>query len=147
VSFHYSIRKEILAFRYDSEGPPGRVAKVNRIRYFVRGRSFEEAQRFNKGRATIMSKHIGIIGSGVVGQTLANGFIKHGYEVMIGTNSIVLAVRDGKIPPTINYETPDPDCDLDYVPNKARDAKVTAAYSNSLGFGGHNATILVKKFE
>jgi 3-oxoacyl-[acyl-carrier-protein] synthase II len=61
--------------------------------------------------------------------------------------AIVLAVRDNIVPPTINYETPDPDCDLDYVPNTARKTEVNAAYSNSLGFGGHNATILVKKFK
>jgi len=56
-----------------------------------------------------------------------------------------LAIKDGIIPPTINYENPDPDCDLDYVPNKARKAKVDICMSNSLGFGGHNATICVKK--
>ncbi|MFA5388445.1 MAG: beta-ketoacyl-ACP synthase II [Candidatus Omnitrophota bacterium] len=56
-----------------------------------------------------------------------------------------LSIERGVIPPTINYETPDPDCDLDYVPNKARQAKVTACLSNSLGFGGHNATLCVKK--
>jgi 3-oxoacyl-[acyl-carrier-protein] synthase II len=53
----------------------------------------------------------------------------------------VMAIRDGKIPPTINLETPDPACDLDYVPNKARDRKVRTALNNSLGFGGHNATL------
>ena len=58
-----------------------------------------------------------------------------------------LAIRDGVVPPTINYETPDPDCDLDYVPNTARKISVTAAMSNSLGFGGHNATVVVKKFQ
>jgi 3-oxoacyl-[acyl-carrier-protein] synthase II len=58
----------------------------------------------------------------------------------------VLAIRDQIIPPTINYTTPDPDCTLDYVPNEARRAKVEFAISNSLGFGGHNATIAVKKF-
>ena len=57
-----------------------------------------------------------------------------------------LAIEKSIIPPTINYETPDPDCDLDYVPNKARRVKVTACLSNSLGFGGHNATLCVKKF-
>lgn len=56
-----------------------------------------------------------------------------------------LSIERGIIPPTINYETPDPDCDLDYVPNKARQAKVTTCLSNSLGFGGHNATLIVKK--
>ncbi len=59
----------------------------------------------------------------------------------------VLAIRDQVIPPTINYTTPDPDCDLDYVPNHARKAKVNLAISNSLGFGGHNATVAVKKFQ
>ena len=58
-----------------------------------------------------------------------------------------LAIRDQIIPPTINYTTPDPDCDLDYVPNQARRSKVSFAISNSLGFGGHNATIAVKKFQ
>jgi 3-oxoacyl-[acyl-carrier-protein] synthase II len=52
-----------------------------------------------------------------------------------------LAVKHGVIPPTINYETPDPACDLDYVPNTAREKKIRLALSNSLGFGGHNATL------
>jgi 3-oxoacyl-[acyl-carrier-protein] synthase II len=58
-----------------------------------------------------------------------------------------LAIKDGVIPPTINYRNPDPNCDLDYVPNTAREAKVEVAASNSLGFGGHNATLIVKKFK
>ncbi len=57
-----------------------------------------------------------------------------------------LAIRDGVIPPTINYEFPDPDCDLDYVPNTARKKALDVCLSNSLGFGGHNATLAVKKF-
>lgn len=59
----------------------------------------------------------------------------------------ILALRDGIVPPTINYETPDPACDLDYVPNVARRVRVNCAMSNSLGFGGHNATVVVKKFQ
>jgi 3-oxoacyl-[acyl-carrier-protein] synthase II len=59
----------------------------------------------------------------------------------------VLAVREAKVPPTINYEEPDPDCDLDYVPNEARDAELRAALSNSFGFGGTNASILVARYE
>ena len=64
-----------------------------------------------------------------------------------GIESIVcaLAIRDGKIPPTINYETPDPDCDLDCVPNEMRKAEVDVAICNNLGFGGQNATLLFKK--
>ncbi len=54
-------------------------------------------------------------------------------------------IQKGIIPPTINYEIPDPDCDLDYVPNKARKAQVNIVLSNSLGFGGHNATLCLKK--
>ena len=55
-----------------------------------------------------------------------------------------LTIKHGVIHPTINYETPDPACDLDYVPNTAREAKVRACLNNSLGFGGHNATLCFK---
>ena len=58
----------------------------------------------------------------------------------------VLSMRDGIIPPTINYDTPDPECDLDYVPNVARKGEVNTAISNSFGFGGFNATLLFRKF-
>jgi 3-oxoacyl-[acyl-carrier-protein] synthase II len=57
----------------------------------------------------------------------------------------VKALEEGIIPPTINYEYPDPECDLDYTPNKARKADLNIAISNSFGFGGHNATIVIKK--
>jgi 3-oxoacyl-[acyl-carrier-protein] synthase II len=59
----------------------------------------------------------------------------------------VLTIKDGIIPPTINYETPDPECDLDCVPNVARKAQINIALSNSFGFGGANATLAFKKFE
>jgi 3-oxoacyl-[acyl-carrier-protein] synthase II len=59
----------------------------------------------------------------------------------------VLACRDGKLPPTINYETEDPECDLDYIPNEARDADVKIGCSNSFGFGGHNATIIIRRWD
>jgi 3-oxoacyl-[acyl-carrier-protein] synthase II len=59
----------------------------------------------------------------------------------------VLAIRDGKLPPTINYDAADPECDLDYVPNTPRDADVRVAVSNSFGFGGHNACAVFQKFE
>jgi 3-oxoacyl-[acyl-carrier-protein] synthase II len=58
-----------------------------------------------------------------------------------------LAIRDGKLPPTINQEVEDPRCDLDYIPNESRDADVRVAVSNSFGFGGHNASIVLKRFE
>jgi len=54
----------------------------------------------------------------------------------------VLALRDGKLPPTMNYEHPDPACDLDYVPNEARTAQVEVALSNAMGLGGHNGCVL-----
>ncbi len=58
----------------------------------------------------------------------------------------LLVIRDSCIPPTINYETPDPECNLDYVPNQARSAKVERALSNSFGFGGQNITLVVQKY-
>jgi 3-oxoacyl-[acyl-carrier-protein] synthase II len=54
----------------------------------------------------------------------------------------ILVIRDGIVPPTINYETPDPECDLDYVPNVARAVDVSAAMTNSFGFGGHNVSLI-----
>jgi 3-oxoacyl-[acyl-carrier-protein] synthase II len=62
-----------------------------------------------------------------------------GVELILTT----LALRDGVIPPTINYETPDPNCDLDYTPNQARERKISIAMSNSFGFGGHNGSVIV----
>jgi 3-oxoacyl-[acyl-carrier-protein] synthase II len=59
----------------------------------------------------------------------------------------VLTIKRGIIPPTINYENPDPECDLDYVPNVARERKVKTALSNSFGFGGTNAALLFRQYE
>jgi 3-oxoacyl-[acyl-carrier-protein] synthase II len=59
----------------------------------------------------------------------------------------ILAVNRGVLPPTINYEDPDPECDLDYIPNESREADVRTSVSNSFGFGGHNAAIVVRRFE
>jgi 3-oxoacyl-[acyl-carrier-protein] synthase II len=58
-----------------------------------------------------------------------------------------LAVKHDKVPPTINYQTPDPECDLDYVPNSSREVEVPAALSNSIGLGGHNSTLIFRKHE
>ena len=59
----------------------------------------------------------------------------------------VMALQEGVLPPTINLDHQDPECDLDYVPNKARRADLSVAMSNSFGFGGHNATLLIRKPE
>ena len=59
--------------------------------------------------------------------------------------AVCKAIDESVIPPTINYENPDPDCDLDYVPNEARESEVTVAMSNNSGFGGHNASLIFRK--
>ncbi|HNY28226.1 MAG TPA: beta-ketoacyl-ACP synthase II [Candidatus Sumerlaeota bacterium] len=88
----------------------------------------------------------------------------HAYKTMISSNKSMighllgaaggveavasaLTIYKSVVPPTINYTTPDPECDLDYVPNTAREANIRVVASNSLGFGGHNATIVLRKFE
>ena len=58
----------------------------------------------------------------------------------------LMAIRDGVVPPTINYETPDPNCDLDYIPNHARETECEVALSNSFGFGGQNASLVARRF-
>ncbi len=91
-------------------------------------------------------------------------FGKHSYKLMVSSNKSmightvgaagaieaifsVLTLREGMVPPTINYENPDPECDLDYVPQRARKADVRVVLSNSFGFGGINASLVFKKFE
>jgi 3-oxoacyl-(acyl-carrier-protein) synthase len=58
----------------------------------------------------------------------------------------VQAMREGILPPTMHYQTPDPECDLDYIPNQAREKKITLALSNAFGFGGHNAVLAIRKY-
>lgn len=99
-------------------------------------------------------------------ETLAikNAFGSHAYKLAVNSTKsmtghllgaaggiefvvLCLSIRDAIVHPTINQEVPDPDCDLDYVPNVSRKMKVEVAMSNSLGFGGHNATVVVRKFK
>jgi 3-oxoacyl-[acyl-carrier-protein] synthase II len=58
----------------------------------------------------------------------------------------ILALRDGKLPPTINYDEPDPTCDLDVIPNVPRETQVEIGVSNSFGFGGHNACVVFRRW-
>lgn len=88
-----------------------------------------------------INKHLVVSSTkGVTGHTLGAA---GGLEAVIAAMSI----KHNRIPPTINYETPDPECDLDYVPNKMREMVVTGAMSTNLGFGGHNAALLFRKFQ
>ena len=59
----------------------------------------------------------------------------------------VQAIREGILPPTVHYQTPDPECDLDVIPNKAREKKIDLAISNAFGFGGHNAVLAVRRYQ
>ena len=91
----------------------------------------------------------------VFGESIANlsinstkSMVGHMLGAAAGIEAIVccLSIRDNKIHATLNYENPDPECDLNYTPNKSIDKEVRAAVSNSLGFGGHNSAIVIKKF-
>ncbi|OQX73264.1 MAG: beta-ketoacyl-ACP synthase II, partial [Campylobacteraceae bacterium 4484_4] len=77
------------------------------------------------------------------------GQIGHCLGAAGGMEAVIslMAIRDGIIPPTINYTTPDPDCDLDYVPNEARKADLEIVMSNSFGFGGTNGSVIFKKIK
>jgi 3-oxoacyl-(acyl-carrier-protein) synthase len=59
---------------------------------------------------------------------------------------LVCALNEGILPPTIHYQTPDPECDLDYIPNQSREKKINLAISNAFGFGGHNAVVAIRKY-
>ena len=100
------------------------------------------------------------LGDPVETKAIKQVFAAHAYELAVSSTksmlghmfgaagaiealACALAIHEGVLPPTINYETPDPDCDLDYVPNTAREAKIDVALSNAMGLGGHNACVLL----
>jgi 3-oxoacyl-[acyl-carrier-protein] synthase II len=132
-----------------------------------------EMMRAALRRADVESERVGYINAhgtstplGDLAETKAikDVFGKHAYELAVSSTKsmmghtfgaagaieammCVLAIHEGVIPPTINYRHPDPDCDLDYVPNEARDARVDVALSNAMGLGGHNGCVLIGRVE
>ena len=131
-----------------------------------------EMMRAALDRAGVEPKQVGYInahgtstplGDAAETKAIKDVFGDHAYELAISsTKSVmghcfgaagaiegmmcVLAIHDGRLPPTINYEHPDPVCDLDYVPNEARKADLEYAVNNSFGFGGHNACVVFRRY-
>ncbi len=101
----------------------------------------------DKGETLAIKKALGEEKAYKVAVSSTKSMTGHMLGAAGGVEAIIcaLAIRDSIAPPTINYTTPDPDCDLDYVPNVAREMNIDVALSNSLGFGGHNATLCFKK--
>src|SRR5215467_9360956 len=125
-----------------------------------------EHARVSPGAVDYINAHATSTDIGDVSETRAikHVFGEHAYNVPISSTksmtghllggagavemaACALAIRDGIIPPTINLENPDPECDLDYTPNKAREKKVRVTLNNSFGFGGHNATLVATAFD
>ena len=101
----------------------------------------------DKGETLAIKKALGEEKAYKVAVSSTKSMTGHMLGAAGGVEAVIcaLAIRDSIAPPTINYTTPDPDCDLDYVPNVAREMNIDVALSNSLGFGGHNATLCFKK--
>ena len=97
----------------------------------------------------VIKKALGEENAAKVGVSSTKGATGHCFGAAGAVEAVftVLAVERGVLPPTINYEQQDPECDLDYIPNESRQADITVGVSNSFGFGGHNACIVVRKFE
>lgn len=93
--------------------------------------------------------YLGVFGESVPPISSTKSMIGHllGAAGAVEAIACVLAIRDGVLPPTINYENADPECSLDYVPNQARRAPVEVAMSNNMGFGGHNASLVLRRFQ
>src|SRR5581483_2109592 len=132
-----------------------------------------EMMRAALERAGVVPERVGYInahgtstplGDAAETKAIKDVFGRHAYELAVSsTKSVfghcfgaagaieammcVLAVRDGVLPPTMNYEHPDPECDLDYVPNEARRTEVDVALSNAMGLGGHNSCVLIGRYE
>jgi 3-oxoacyl-[acyl-carrier-protein] synthase II len=97
----------------------------------------------------VIKKALGEEHAKTIGVSSTKGATGHCFGAAGAVEAIftILAVNEGVLPPTINYDEPDPECDLDYVPNESRTADISVGVSNSFGFGGHNACIVVRKFD
>jgi 3-oxoacyl-[acyl-carrier-protein] synthase II len=97
----------------------------------------------------VIKKALGEENAAATGISSTKGATGHCFGAAGAVEAVftLLAVNRGVLPPTINYEQQDPECDLDYIPNKSREADISVGVSNSFGFGGHNACIVVRKFE
>ena len=146
------------AFRITDTHPEGRgAASCLKMALADAGKNIEDIHYINAhGTSTDVNDRVESL-------AIKKVFGDHAYKVPISstksmmghliaaagaTEAIIclLAIRDGVLPPTTNYETPDPDCDLDYIPNEARRARCEVAASNSFGFGGQNITLIVSRF-
>ncbi len=145
------------AYRITDEAPDGRGAILAMHRALADAKlDAAEVDYVNAhGTSTPMNDRVETAAIKAVFGTHARAIAVSSTKSMIGHTisaagaieliTTVLALRDQVIPPTINYEVPDPDCDLDYVPNRARSARLRAAISNSFGFGGHNDCLLLRR--
>src|SRR5919204_641789 len=97
----------------------------------------------------VIKRALGEENAAKVGVSSTKGATGHCFGAAGAVEAVftTLAVERGVMPPTINYESPDPECDLDYIPNDSREADVAVGVSNSFGFGGHNACVVMKRFE
>jgi 3-oxoacyl-[acyl-carrier-protein] synthase II len=138
------------------DGEGARIAMVNALR----------DARLDAGDVQYVNAHATSTPLGDAAETLAikRAFGEHAYRMavsstksmtghLLGAAGVVeaifsiLAIRDNVAPPTINYRTPDPECDLDYVPNSARQTKIDVSLSNSFGFGGTNGSLIFRRFD
>ena len=145
------------AYRITDEAPDGRGAILAISRALADGQmEASDIEYVNAhGTSTLMNDRVETAAIKAVFRSHARALAVSSTKSMIGHTisaagaieliTTALALRDQVIPPTMNYEVPDPDCDLDYVPNSPRAASLRAAISNSFGFGGHNDCLLVRK--
>ena len=121
---------------------------VNRLQTPMKRRFINDEQLpFPEGQACGVVLDTLYHGDGQAGMRQARALVTAGLAAgAIEAIMSIKAVQTGILPPTINYRTPDPECDLDYVPHTAREMKIEAIANNSFGFGGHNATVIAKRF-